>query len=49
MDGAVVPGDSLYQTGAALTAESRGYWFERHGKITICWRADGSVVTMDLA
>jgi hypothetical protein len=28
--------------------DSRGYWFERHGRITICWRADGSLFTMDL-
>ncbi len=28
--------------------DSRGYWFERHGKVTICWRADGSLFTMDL-
>jgi hypothetical protein len=27
--------------------DSRGYWFASHGKITICWRADGSLVTMD--
>ena len=28
--------------------DSRGYWFERHGKVTICWRADGSLFTMDV-
>ena len=28
--------------------DSRGYWFEKHGKVTICWRADGSLFTMDL-
>jgi hypothetical protein len=27
--------------------DSRGYWFENHGKVTICWRADGSLVTFD--
>jgi hypothetical protein len=29
--------------------DSRGYWFDRHGKITICWRADGSLFCMDLS
>jgi hypothetical protein len=28
--------------------DSRGYWFESNGKITICWRTDGSLVTMNM-
>jgi hypothetical protein len=32
-------------TGAG---DSRGYWFEKNGKVTICWRADGSLVMMDV-
>jgi hypothetical protein len=27
--------------------DSHGYWFESHGKVTICWRSDGSLVTLD--
>ena len=26
--------------------DSRGYWFENHGKVTICWPAYGSLVTL---
>jgi hypothetical protein len=37
-------GDAVVFVGAG---DSRGYWFERHGTVTICWRADGSLVTMD--
>jgi hypothetical protein len=40
------PGDARAPAFPGVDS-SRGYWFEAHGKITICWRADGSLVTLE--